>query len=92
MTAIYAIIVFLTITFRLSSNTSRSCHRSAHYKNLNKTYKKSKVKVLDDFSAELTSGIYGLLGPNGAGKSTLMHIITDNLNADSGEVLFDGKI
>ena len=60
-------------------------------KNVNKTYKKGYVKALNNFSAELTPGVYGLLGPNGAGKSTLMNIITDNLNADSGEVLFDGK-
>ena len=58
--------------------------------NLNKTYKKGTVKALDNFSVTLTSGVYGLLGPNGSGKSTLMNIITDNLNADSGEVLYDG--
>lgn len=56
-----------------------------------KTYKKGAVKALDDFSINLTPGVYGLLGPNGAGKSTLMNIITDNLNADSGEVLYDGE-
>lgn len=60
-------------------------------KNLYKTYKKGVVKALDDFSVTLTPGVYGLLGPNGAGKSTLMNIITDNLNADSGEVLYDGE-
>ena len=60
-------------------------------KNLCKTYKKGAVKALDDFSVTLTPGVYGLLGPNGAGKSTLMNIITDNLNADSGEVLYDGE-
>ena len=60
-------------------------------KNISKTYKKGTVKALDDFSVTLTSGVYGLLGPNGAGKSTLMNIITDNLNSDSGEVLYDGK-
>lgn len=60
-------------------------------KNLSKTYKKGTVKALDDFSVTLTPGVYGLLGPNGAGKSTLMNIITDNLNADSGEVLYDGE-
>ncbi len=58
--------------------------------NLSKTYKGGKVKALDDFSVTLTAGIYGLLGPNGAGKSTLMNIITDNLNADRGEVLYNG--
>lgn len=59
--------------------------------NICKTYKKGSIKALDDFSVTLTSGVYGLLGPNGAGKSTLMNIITDNLNSDSGEVLYDGK-
>ena len=59
--------------------------------NLCKTYKKGTVKALDDFSLTLTPGVYGLLGPNGAGKSTLMNIITDNLNADSGEVVYDGE-
>lgn len=59
--------------------------------NISKTYKKGTVKALDDFSVTLTPGVYGLLGPNGAGKSTLMNIITDNLNADSGEVLYDGE-
>ena len=60
-------------------------------KNINKTYKKGTVKALDDFSVSLTPGVYGLLGPNGAGKSTLMNIITDNLNSDSGEVLYEGE-
>lgn len=60
-------------------------------KNISKTYKKGTVKALDDFSVTLTPGVYGLLGPNGAGKSTLMNIITDNLNSDSGEVLYDGE-
>ena len=60
-------------------------------KNLSKTYKKGAVKALDKFTVTLTSGVYGLLGPNGAGKSTLMNIITDNLNGDSGEVLFNGE-
>ena len=31
-----------------------------------------------------------MLGPNGAGKSTLMNIITDNLKADNGEILWNG--
>lgn len=59
--------------------------------NISKSYKKGNVKALDDFSVDLTPGVYGLLGPNGAGKSTLMNIITDNLNADSGKVLYDGE-
>lgn len=64
---------------------------SLEIKNISKTYKKGTVKALDNFSATLSSGVYGLLGPNGAGKSTLMNIITDNLNADSGEIFYDKK-
>lgn len=59
--------------------------------NINKTYKNGTVKALNDFSMTFTSGVYGLLGPNGAGKSTLMNIITDNINADNGQVLYNGK-
>lgn len=39
----------------------------------------------------MTPGIYALLGPNGAGKSTLIHILTDNLKADSGTVTYTGR-
>ena len=56
---------------------------------VSKTYKKGSVKALDDFSVELTPGVYGFLGPNGAGKSTLMNIITDNIKADSGAILYN---
>jgi len=44
--------------------------------------------ALNNFSAELTPGIYALLGPNGSGKSTLMNILNDNLKADSGEITY----
>jgi ABC-type multidrug transport system ATPase subunit len=66
--------------------------RVLEIKNITKTYKKGEVRALDDFSVTLTPGVYGLLGPNGAGKSTLMNIITDNLKADSGAVLYNGEI
>ena len=59
--------------------------------NIKKKKKKGTVKALDDFSVTLTPGVYGLLGPNGAGKSTLMNIITDNLNSDSGKVLYNDE-
>ena len=54
---------------------------------ISKSY--GKNKALTDFCAELEPGIYALLGPNGSGKSTLMNILTDNLKADSGEILFE---
>ena len=58
-------------------------------KEVSKSY--GKTKALNEFSAELTPGVYGFLGPNGAGKSTLMNIITDNLAADSGTITYNGK-
>lgn len=54
---------------------------------ISKNYGRNKALI--DFSAELEPGIYALLGPNGSGKSTLMNILTDNLSADSGEILFE---
>jgi len=60
-------------------------------KNISKTYQKGKKKALDDFSVELSTGVYGFLGPNGAGKSTMMNIITDNIRADSGTVEYNGE-
>ncbi|MTI32354.1 ABC transporter ATP-binding protein [Xanthovirga aplysinae] len=36
--------------------------------------------------------VFGLLGPNGAGKTTLIRIITQIIEADSGEVFIDGEL
>jgi len=44
---------------------------------------------LINFTAVFQPGIYALLGPNGAGKTTLINILVDNLQPDSGQVLFD---
>lgn len=48
-------------------------------------------KALNNFSADLTPGIYGLLGPNGAGKTTLINILVGILNPDVGIIKVDGK-
>lgn len=58
-------------------------------KNVTKEY--GDKKALDGISLTLTEGIYGLLGPNGAGKSTMMNLITGNLKATSGQILFNGR-
>ena len=54
--------------------------------NITKFY--GKYPALDRFSLRMTPGIYALLGPNGAGKSTLLHILTDNLKASGGTVIY----
>jgi len=59
-------------------------------RNVSKIY--SGKKVLSNIYCEFNAGIYGILGPNGAGKSTLMNIISDNLSADEGNVLYDGNL
>lgn len=59
--------------------------------NISKSY--GNNRALSTLTVDLTPGIYALLGPNGSGKSTLMNIITNNLKADSGEILYseDGR-
>ena len=59
-------------------------------KDISKSYVKKK-KALSHINISFTPGVYGLLGPNGAGKSTLINIITDNIRADSGQVLYNGE-
>ncbi|MBS5986648.1 ATP-binding cassette domain-containing protein [Clostridium sp.] len=58
-------------------------------KEVYKTY--GKKVALDNISIKLDYGVYGLLGPNGAGKSTLMNIITDNIDMNKGEILYNGN-
>ncbi len=56
-----------------------------------KTYDKGSHPALWHFTMDFEPGIYGLLGPNGAGKSTLLNILTANLSADRGRVLWNGE-
>ena len=50
------------------------------------------VRALDDVSMTIKKGeVHILHGENGAGKSTLMKILTGVYNADSGEILLNGK-
>lgn len=59
-------------------------------RNLCKTYGRA-VKAVDSVSFRFASGVYGLLGANGAGKTTLIHLLTNNLEPTSGEILLNGK-
>ena len=50
------------------------------------------TKALTDISLDIPKGsIFGLLGPNGAGKTTLIRIINQIIEADTGEILFNGN-
>ncbi len=59
-------------------------------KNLTKIY--DTQRAVDSISFEVKTGeILGFLGPNGAGKTTTMKMITQYLDPDEGDILFNGK-
>ena len=50
------------------------------------------LKVTDGISLSVAAGeTLGILGPNGAGKTTLFNLISGDLRADAGHVLFAGE-
>ena len=50
------------------------------------------LRVTNDISLEVEPGeLLGILGPNGAGKTTLFNLISGDVRADSGRVVYDGK-
>lgn len=51
-----------------------------------------QVVVAEEISLELGEGdALGIVGPNGAGKTSLFAIVSGDIPADSGEVIFDGR-
>ena len=50
------------------------------------------IRALDTVSFDVPRGmIFGLIGPNGAGKTTLFNCMSRLYNADSGDILYDGR-
>jgi NitT/TauT family transport system ATP-binding protein/sulfonate transport system ATP-binding protein len=57
------------------------------------TADKTALPVVDNISLSVESGRFlAIIGPSGCGKSTLIKIICGFENADSGEVLINGKV
>ena len=55
------------------------------FDHLNKSF--GDLKILEDFSYKFQRGEkIGIIGKNGTGKSTFLNIITQNLEADSGNI------
>ncbi|WP_022729342.1 ABC transporter ATP-binding protein [Fodinicurvata sediminis] len=59
-------------------------------KNLEKRF--GGLVATKDCSFDVHHGeMFGIIGPNGAGKTTLFNILTGFLNADAGEINFQGR-
>lgn len=60
------------------------------FKNITKSY--GHVKVLDKLSFSINPGEFVvLIGPSGCGKTTTLKMINRLIEADSGDILVDGK-
>jgi iron complex transport system ATP-binding protein len=56
------------------------------------TYKVGSKVLLDDVSVQFEPGQFNLIiGPNGAGKSTLVNVLSNQLQAQHGQVLYNNK-
>jgi branched-chain amino acid transport system ATP-binding protein len=59
-------------------------------KKLSKSY--GGVQAVQDVSFEVAAGeLLAIIGPNGAGKTTCFNMVNGQLEADSGEVTFNGQ-
>ena len=48
--------------------------------------------AVDDVSLGVCAGqLHAVIGPNGAGKTTLINIVSGDLSADNGSILFRGE-
>jgi len=60
-----------------------------HVRNLTKHF--GGVTAVDHVSLEIVPGeLHAVIGPNGAGKSTLINLLSGELRASSGQILFQG--
>lgn len=59
-------------------------------RNIKKSY--DGVTILKDINLKIEDGeIVSILGPSGCGKTTLLNLILGLIDADQGEIIFDGK-
>lgn len=50
------------------------------------------IKAVNNATIEVNQGsITGLIGPNGAGKTTLFNLLSNFINPDRGEIIFEGE-
>ena len=60
--------------------------------NLEKSYNKKKIKVINKVNYKFKKGkIYSLIGPSGSGKSTLLNLLSLIDTPNSGNILINGE-
>ncbi len=60
-------------------------------KNVSKSF--DGMEVLKDISLHIARGEFvSIVGPSGSGKSTILRLLTQALQADKGDILFDGML
>lgn len=65
---------------------------SIELKNVNFTYKDSRIKALNDVSFTIPQGkSLAIIGRTGSGKSTIANLLCRLFDVDSGEILIDGN-
>lgn len=62
-----------------------------HMQSISKSYDGTQALHKVDFSATLGE-VHAIVGENGAGKSTLVKILAGAVQADTGDILLDGKL
>lgn len=62
------------------------------FRNVNKSFKKGEIKIMDDFSFDFLKGeTHIICGRSGAGKSTLIRCINNLEQIDSGKIIIEGE-
>ncbi len=74
----------------IAASASDSIKGRVEFRNVNFSY--NETPVIRDMSFVIEPGTtVGILGPTGSGKSTIANLMCRYYDADSGEVLIDGK-
>ena len=75
-----------------SGESMNKLNGSIHTKDLCFRYNKGDELALDHVSIDAAPGqMVAIVGPTGCGKSTLLKILADLYEAESGDVLYDGR-
>ncbi|MES2799499.1 MAG: ABC transporter ATP-binding protein [Bacteroidota bacterium] len=61
------------------------------FKNVSYTYPNTGIQAIENLSFVVEKGkTFAIIGRTGSGKSTILHLLTRNIQPDSGQILIDG--